>query len=437
LRTQLLVQSLWAQDRLSDFHAAICPLFTLNVHLTGGGWAIMSTMADGRLSADGARWMGVGRSLDPDARTAGAQAAELAVRGTDVKLLVVFGSHSYDPADLVEGIAAVVPGVPTIGCSTRGEIAPDGPAENSVVVTAIGGRGFAVATAAEDGLSGRQREAGAVVARCVEEVPDLANKVLVLLTNGYARAQEEVVRGAYGQVGAGVPLFGGAAAADGPEHAYQIHGARVLRDGVVAAAIASDAPIGIGISHGWRTVGEAMVVTGSDRARVYTLDREPALDRYLRQLDAPAQVYDDPAEFTRWMLTRPLGVQRRSGVAIKNISHDPDFAGRSIGGGTEIVQGALVWATEGDAHSILDAVEGACQDAMDGLGAAEPIGLLALSCMGCKAVLGTDGIGEETVRIAKRAGEVPFAGFHTLGEIARTRGVEGFHNQTLVVLAFA
>jgi len=55
--------------------------------------------------------------------------------------------------------------------------------------------------------------------------------------------------------------------------------------------------------------------------------------------------------------------------------------------------------------------------------------------MGCRAVLGTDGIAQEAVRIAGRARGAPFAGFYTLGEIARTRGVDGFHNQTLVVLA--
>src|SRR2546430_1264898 len=368
-------------------------------------------MGDGRGSADGAGWMAGGRSGDPDARVAGEQAARLALTGPDAKLLIVFGSHTYDPVALAEGIAAAAPGVPVIGCSTRGEIAPDGPAERTVVVTAIGGAGFSVATAEEDGLTGRQREAGAAVARCAAAVPDLEYKVLVLLTDGYARSQENILRGAYGVVGAGVPLFGGAAAADAPEHSYQFHGTRVLRNGVVAATIASDAPIGVGISHGWRTVGEAMVVTGSDQARVYTLDREPALDRFLRQLDAPASVYDDPVEFRRWMLTRPLGVQRRSGVAVKNISHDPDFEGRSIGGGTEIVPGALVWATEGDAQSVLDAVEVACQNALDGLGDAEPIGLLTLSCLGCKAVLGSEGIGEEAVRIAKRAGRAPFPGF--------------------------
>jgi hypothetical protein len=35
------------------------------------------------------------------------------------------------------------------------------------------------------------------------------------------------------------------------------------------------------------------------------------------------------------------------------------------------------------------------------------------------------------------AGTAPVAGFYTYGEIARTRGVAGFHNQTLVVLAVA
>src|SRR5439155_7983250 len=130
-------------------------------------------------------------------------------------------------------------------------------------------------------------------------------------------------------------------------------------------------------------------------------------------------------------------VQRPSGVAARIISHDVDLAGRSIGGGTEIVQGALLWATEGDAGSILDAVEVACQEAIDALGDAPPVGLLAFSCIGCRAVLGDEGIEQEAARIAGRAKGAPFAGFYTHGEIARTRGVEGFHNQTLVVLALS
>jgi len=113
-------------------------------------------------------------------------------------------------------------------------------------------------------------------------------------------------------------------------------------------------------------------------------------------------------------------------VAAKNISHDVDFTGRSIGGGTEIVQGALLWATQGNAGSILDAVDAACRSAHDGLDGRPPIGMLAFSCMGCRAVLGDDGIREESSRIAERAGGAPFAGFHTLGEIARTGASRAF-----------
>jgi hypothetical protein len=39
--------------------------------------------------------------------------------------------------------------------------------------------------------------------------------------------------------------------------------------------------------------------------------------------------------------------------------------------------------------------------------------------------------------VAAHAGAAPVAGFYTYGEIARTKGVSGFHNQTLVVLAIS
>ena len=41
----------------------------------------------------------------------------------------------------------------------------------------------------------------------------------------------------------------------------------------------------------------------------------------------------------------------------------------------------------------------------------------------------------EVDRVASNSGGAPIAGFYTYGEIARTCGLMGFHNQTLVVLA--
>ena len=69
--------------------------------------------------------------------------------------------------------------------------------------------------------------------------------------------------------------------------------------------------------------------------------------------------------------------------------------------------------------------------------AAAPIGMLTFSCAATRAVIGDDGIRYEAARLERVADGTPFAGFYTYGEIARVGGIDGFHNQTLVVLAFA
>ena len=64
-----------------------------------------------------------------------------------------------------------------------------------------------------------------------------------------------------------------------------------------------------------------------------------------------------------------------------------------------------------------------------------PLGLVAFDCIARKGVLGGIGVADEVARVARHADGAPVAGFYTYGEIARTQGVSGFHNQTLVVLA--
>jgi hypothetical protein len=90
---------------------------------------------------------------------------------------------------------------------------------------------------------------------------------------------------------------------------------------------------------------------------------------------------------------------------------------------------------EGDAASVLEATDAACQDALAALDARPPLGILAFDCIARRGVLGDAGIEHEIDRIVEHADGAPVAGFYTYGEIARTRGISGFHNQTLVVLA--
>ncbi|GAA2371742.1 FIST signal transduction protein [Dactylosporangium salmoneum] len=384
------------------------------------------------------RWMAVGTSLRADSHEAGREAALAALDGPDPKLLLVFAGIEHDPRRLAEGVRAAAPGVPVLGCSTHGEIGAGGPRDGSVVVTALGGPGFSVSTTAVAEISGRQREAGAAAARCAAAVEDRPHRVLLLLTDGLALDQEMVIKGAYGVLGAAVPLFGGAAG-DGwrMSGTFQLHGTDVYANGLVAACIGSDAPIAIGIDHGWRPAGEPLVVTQSGDGRVHELDDAPALDAYLDRLDAPGDVYRDEVALRHYVLSRPLGVQRRSGIEIRNMSTAVDVAGRTIGGGGDLALGALTFAMEGDEESVVAASARACRSAIDQLDGVTPVGLLTLSCAACRAVLGDDGVAKEGAGIAEQAGSIPFAGFYTYGEIARAKGINGFHNQTMVVLAFA
>jgi hypothetical protein len=259
--------------------------------------------------------------------------------------------------------------------------------------------------------------------------------VVLLLTDGLGGDQMEVIRGAYEVVGAEIPLVGGCAGDDLKMHAtFQLFGDEVLSDAVVAAAISSDAPIGIGVQHGWRPVGAPMLVTGIEGTRVESLDDQPALDVYLRRLNAPAEAWEDPEAFTHFALTHPLGISRRSGAEVRFVA-EADFETRSLVCIASLPPGGLAWIMEGDEDSVLEATNGACTEAIAGLDGHPPIGLVAFDCIARRGVLGDAGISREIDRIADFADGAPVSGFYTYGEIARTTGRQGFHNQTLVVLA--
>jgi hypothetical protein len=384
-----------------------------------------------------ARWMGVGRSSHADARTAGAEAALTALQGgSNPKLVIVFSTDTYDATELLAGIrAGAGEGIPLIGCSTAGEIASSGPGEAGVVVAAIGGRGFKVATRVARDVSNDLRGAGSAVAAAMRDVESQPHRVLMLLADGLAGDQQEIVRGAYAVAGAAIPLVGGCAGDDLRMVAtHQFFGAEVMTDAVVAAAIGSNAPIGIGVRHGWRRVGEPMLVSASAANRVDMLDDRPALDVYLERLKAPFEARTDPAAFTNFAQTHPLGLARQRGEEHVRFVSGADFERRSILCIAEVPQGGLTWLMEGDATSVLDATDAACIEALGALDGRAPIGILTFDCIARKGVLGVD-VRDEVARVATHAGAAPVAGFYTYGEFARTHGVSGFHNQTLVVLA--
>jgi hypothetical protein len=392
-------------------------------------------MSTDQVPGGGQRWLSVGRSAETDSRRAGQDAAGTAITGDDPCLLLAFCSANHDPDEVLAGINSVGAGTPVVGCSTRVVIAPDGPSRTSVAVVAFGGSGFSVATAAADRASERPREAGAEVAECVTRVQNRRNRVLVLMTDGKRIGPEDVLAGAYRAVGASVPLVGGRSSADKQtKRSFHLHGKRVLTDSVVGAVIGSDGPLGIGVRHGWRPVGEPMLVTGSRNGDVYTLNDQPALKAYLGRLGAPAEAYTDPVAFDQFARRRPLGVRRRSGEEVRSVNSTAAMDQGWLHSAGEVPEGGLVWLMEGDEESVLEAAGEACRDAVAALGAQPPLGLVAFDCESRGGLLGEDGLRQEVERMMTGAAGAPVAGMQVQGEFARIRGFSGYHNQTLVVL---
>jgi hypothetical protein len=96
----------------------------------------------------------------------------------------------------------------------------------------------------------------------------------------------------------------------------------------------------------------------------------------------------------------------------------------------------MAWVLEADRDAVLGATDAACAEALAALGGAPPRALVVFDCDARLQLLG-EAVDEEVARIARHAGDATVAGLYTWGEIARTRGSAGVHQQTLVVLALA
>ncbi|MFI5955850.1 FIST signal transduction protein [Cryptosporangium sp. NPDC051539] len=396
-------------------------------------------------------WVNVGCSADVDSRLAGAEAARVALAGDDPRLLIAFFAGTHDPEAVAAGVRSVGGEVSLIGCPTAGEIADGWAGDGAVVVVALGGPGLAVKVsgtevidpdAAERRDTGVRasvlRDAGARAVAPFESLPGGDHRFALVLTDGQAGHQQDLIRGAYAAVGASVPLVGGCGASPSISafaNAPLICDDRVLRNGVVAASIASDNPFGIGLRHGWERTGDAVEVTSTDRNEVLELDHQPALDTYLTLLDAPDECWTDEHAFQSFSLLHPLALRRPGGDEVRVVAY-PNYENRSFSSAADVPADSVAWLLRGDADALLTATDEAFDAAIAGVGDRPVAGLLAFDCVGRRGVLAPRGLTDVT-RMTSRAAGASFAGFYCHGEIARTRGTTGYHNQALVVLALS
>lgn len=388
-----------------------------------------------RPSSQPESWVRVGSSSQENGLQALDQALDALQLNDAPRLLIVFAAPRYDLEPLGASLRERFPDCELVGCSTAGEIAAGNALSQSLVLWALGGTGVRASSGYGESEGQGLRQAAVQAASCLERLERRHHTVLVLLSDGLSGDQMQVVRGAYDVANIDVPLVGGCAGDDlAMRQTRQLHGQRVMSGAVVAAAISSDRPLGVGVSHGWSPASEPMLVTESRDTLLSSLDDQPALDVYLNFFDPPQAVRDDPRAFADFAAVHPIGIRRRDRIEMRHIT-GCDRERRALVMVAEVPQGALAFLSVGDSASVLKAAAESVRSAIEALGDAAPAGLLLFDCVSRRSIFGAEHLQEETELIARCCGGAPMAGFYTYGEIARTRGSGGFHNQTLVTLA--
>ena len=129
---------------------------------------------------------GVGRSNNPDAAIAGAEAAKQALSeaGGKANLFVVFSTVAYDQKKMLEGVRSVSKEIPLVGCSDSGEITTEGPVSKHVAAMAISADKMKFTIGVGNGVGADSHKAGAQVAKDVKNKAEEDISLFVMLPEG-------------------------------------------------------------------------------------------------------------------------------------------------------------------------------------------------------------------------------------------------------------
>jgi hypothetical protein len=205
-------------------------------------------------------------------------------------------------------------------------------------------------------------------------------------------------------------------------------------DAVVAVALVTRAPVGIGIGTGCELGALPAIVTRSDGRRILGLNGRRAEDEYLDAIGRGRRDLSD-ADFERLAVLHPLA-QLELGGRIR----PRHVRGRAPAGGllcaAAIPENAAVAFGEQSPQGILASAQSAMSDALAPL-EQRASAALVFDCAARRRVLGADPQAEVDILKSTLGSGRPLVGLYTRGEVARMRGATGDLNHAVVIVAFA
>ena len=209
----------------------------------------------------------------------------------DLSGLIVFISPDYDVPAFASEVARRFGATPVVGCTTAGEITPEGWSEGAVVAIGFLRRHFAFLARPILDLANFHVAAGRELTKQLRADlgalrPGFRGEGLfgVLLVDGLCRREEAVVSALQAALD-DIPIVGGSAG-DGLrfERTFVVHDGRALTDAAVLTLVATDLPFKTFRNDNYEPTSVKMVVTEADTENrtVSELNAEPAAQEYAR-----------------------------------------------------------------------------------------------------------------------------------------------------------
>lgn len=369
--------------------------------------------------------VGVGFSRENDARSAGVEAAQQALRGSGEPVLtILFTTDQYSPEQVLEGVRNVVGMSRLVGFCCGGVITAQEVLRQGVGVCTLAGARIRARTALATGLKAYARVVGDRIGRelLVEQTDD---GLVIVLPDGFQGNVSEMLRGLYNRMGPHCRYVGGGAG-DNLKFfkTYQFTDQGVVTDGV-AAALISGLEVGIGIGHGWHPMSDPLVITKTKERNVIEIDGEPAYQAYCKRIGAIGT-----ERFAEIGMRHPLGFPN---VVGQYLIRDPIAvrADQSMDFVSEIPCHAVGNVMRGEVDDLVSTAAMIAEDARRQV--RDPACTLVFDCIS-RVVLMGDCFQRELQAVRSKVGEnIPFIGALTFGEIGAYEDVPLFHNKTAVV----
>ena len=350
-------------------------------------------------------------------------------------LVLAFGSVKRFSEGKLQGfLKSRYPTAQVVGCTTSGEISPNGVFDDSIQITAVQWE-KTVQRVAHTKMSGMQSSFEAAAGLAKQLKADTLRTVIVI-SDGLNVNGSELLKGFQSVLGE-IPIVGGLAGDGGSfVKTLQLFNDTVSDNLVIAIGLYGNALItSSGALGGWKPYGPPRTVTKSEKNVVFEMDGKPALPLYRMYI---GEAFSKGLPGTG--LKFPLAVieegkrdveKIRTLLAIDTKNNSLTFAGN-------VEEGETVRLCQTNHDRLVDGAGAAANLVMDGLSANktnQPGLALCVSCVGRKGVM-AELVSDEIKLVQQILGpQTSLTGFYSYGELApRPNTTDSvLHNQTMTI----